>query len=127
MRSSDLKNVVKNPASAVKKTVSRYREAVGLQIEAFFKRNYLVLIGAGGVVVCIMLWRVLFGIANTFVGLSEGMAKYGFLALSTAIVAFAVSCTHTHTHICSLSANCLITIPNLIYLWFCINIKLVFI
>ncbi|KAM7504567.1 hypothetical protein LguiB_003471 [Lonicera macranthoides] len=89
MTSSDLKNVVKNPASAVKKTVSRYREAVGLQIEAFFKRNYLLLIGAGGVVVCIMLWRVLFGIANTFVGLSEGMAKYGFLALSTAIVAFA--------------------------------------
>lgn len=54
------------------------------------KNNALVLVGAGGVVVCIMLWRVMFGIANTFVGLSEGMAKYGFLALSTAIVSFAV-------------------------------------
>ncbi|KAH0850927.1 hypothetical protein HID58_095116 [Brassica napus] len=29
------------------------------------------------------------GIASTFVGLSEGMAKYGFLVLSSAIVAFA--------------------------------------
>ena len=67
------------------------REAVGLQVEAFWKRNNLVLVGAGGVMVCILLWRVMFGIANTFVGLSEGMAKYGFLALSSAIVAFAVS------------------------------------
>jgi hypothetical protein len=33
----------------------------------------------------------MFGIASTFVGLSEGMAKYGFLALATAMVAFAVS------------------------------------
>ncbi|GFY84439.1 hypothetical protein Acr_03g0012130 [Actinidia rufa] len=65
------------------------REAVGLQVEAFWKRNNLVLVGAGGVMVCILLWRVMFGIANTFVGLSEGMAKYGFLALSSAIVAFA--------------------------------------
>ncbi|PSS34402.1 Mitochondrial import inner membrane translocase subunit Tim21 like [Actinidia chinensis var. chinensis] len=38
--------------------------------------------------VCILLWRLLFGIANIFVGFSEGMAKYGFLALSSAIVAF---------------------------------------
>ncbi|XP_020551038.1 uncharacterized protein LOC105166961 isoform X2 [Sesamum indicum] len=65
-----------------------FREAVGLQIEAFWKRNYLAVLGAGGVVVCILLWRVLFGIANTFIGFSEGMAKYGFLALSSAIVAF---------------------------------------
>ncbi|KAL9418786.1 hypothetical protein AB3S75_036690 [Citrus x aurantiifolia] len=54
-----------------------------------FRRNYLFLFGAGGVVVCMLLWRIMFGIANTFVGISEGMAKYGFLALSTAIVAFA--------------------------------------
>ena len=50
-------------------------------------------VGAGGVFVCIFLWRIMFGIASTFVGLSEGMAKYGFLALSSAIVAFAVSVT----------------------------------
>ncbi|XP_057489402.1 uncharacterized protein LOC130775262 [Actinidia eriantha] len=77
-----VKNAVKRPAMAV-------REAVGLQVEAFWKRNNLVLVGAGGVMVCILPWRVMFGIANTFVGLSEGMAKYGFLALSSAIVAFA--------------------------------------
>uniref|UniRef100_A0A5B7BXM2 Import inner membrane translocase subunit n=1 Tax=Davidia involucrata TaxID=16924 RepID=A0A5B7BXM2_DAVIN len=83
------KNVVKIPVSAVQDAFSRYREAIGLQIEAFCKRNYLVLLGAGGLMACILLWRVLFGVANTFVGLSEGMAKYGFLALSSAIVAFA--------------------------------------
>ncbi|KAA8539718.1 hypothetical protein F0562_026410 [Nyssa sinensis] len=82
------KNVVKSPVSAVQDAFYRYREAVGLQFEAFCKRNYLVLLGAGGVLACILLWRVLFGLANTFVGLSEGMAKYGFLALSSAIVAF---------------------------------------
>ncbi|KAK3022369.1 hypothetical protein RJ639_047343 [Escallonia herrerae] len=86
---NSLRDAVKNPVSAVQNTFSRYRQAAGLQIEAFWKRNYLVMLGAGGVLVCILLWRILFGIANTFVGLSEGMAKYGFLALSTAIVAFA--------------------------------------
>lgn len=85
------KKVFEKPASAVSSTFSRYREAIGLQIDAFFKGNYLLLFGAGGVVVCMLLWRIMFGIANTFVGISEGMAKYGFLALSTAIVAFAVS------------------------------------
>ncbi|OIT21697.1 PREDICTED: uncharacterized protein LOC109218570 [Nicotiana attenuata] len=83
------KNVLKNPVVAAKDTAARYKGAVGLQIEAFWKRNSLVLFGAVGVMVCILLWRVLFGIASTFIGLSEGMAKYGFLALSSAIVAFA--------------------------------------
>lgn len=60
-----------------------------MHFDAFFKRNYLFLFGVGGVLLCALLWRIMFGIANTFVGLSEGMAKYGFLALSTAIVSFA--------------------------------------
>ncbi|KAK4351214.1 hypothetical protein RND71_030527 [Anisodus tanguticus] len=81
------KHMLKNPVVAAKDTVSKYRGAVGLQIEAFWKRNSFVLFGAAGVMVCILLWRVLFGIATTFIGLSEGMAKYGFLALSSAIVA----------------------------------------
>lgn len=79
------------PLDAAKNAAARYREAVGLQVEAFWRRNYMLLVGAGAVVVCIALWRVMFGIASTFVGLSEGMAKYGFLALATAMVAFAVS------------------------------------
>lgn len=66
-----------------------------MQIDAFFKRNYLFLFGAGGVILCALLWRIMFGIASTFVGISEGMAKYGFLALSSAIVAFAVSSSPT--------------------------------
>ena len=83
--------VFEKPVSAVRSAFSRYSEAIGLQVEAFFKRNYLFLLGAGGVVVCALLWRIMFGIANTFIGFSEGIAKYGFLALSSAIVAFAVS------------------------------------
>ncbi|CAO2161210.1 unnamed protein product [Urochloa humidicola] len=77
------------PVEAARSAVARYREAVGLQVEAFWRRNYMILVGAGGVIVCVALWRIMFGIASTFVGLSEGMAKYGFLALATAIVAFA--------------------------------------
>ncbi|KAI3519637.1 hypothetical protein L1887_08852 [Cichorium endivia] len=83
-----LKSKIKEPGTAVKKAFSRYKQAVGLQMEAFWRRNSMVLWGAGGVFVCILLWRIMFGIANTFIGLSEGMAKYGFLALSSAIVAF---------------------------------------
>lgn len=82
------KSVIDKPVSAVRSAVSRYRDAVGLQIDAFWKRNSMLLVGAVGVVVCGVLWRVMFGIAHSFVGLSEGMAKYGFLALSSAIVAF---------------------------------------
>uniref|UniRef100_A0A1D1XWR4 Molybdenum cofactor biosynthesis protein 1 n=1 Tax=Anthurium amnicola TaxID=1678845 RepID=A0A1D1XWR4_9ARAE len=83
------RSLAAKPLTALTSTVSRYREAVGLQIEAFWKRNYLVLVGAAGVALCIALWRIMFGVASTFVGLSEGMAKYGFLALASAIVAFA--------------------------------------
>ncbi|KDP21622.1 hypothetical protein JCGZ_03293 [Jatropha curcas] len=83
------KKVFEKPATAVNSTFSRYREAIALQIEAFWKRNVLFVLGAGGVVMCALIWRIMFGVANTFVGLSEGMAKYGFLALSSAIVAFA--------------------------------------
>ncbi|KAL9258589.1 hypothetical protein AKJ16_DCAP05492 [Drosera capensis] len=86
--------VVEKPLSAVTSAFLRYKEAVGLQIEGFWKRNYLFVVGAGGLALCIFLWRVMFGIANTFVGLSEGMAKYGFLALSASMVAFAVSTFH---------------------------------
>ncbi|RWW48107.1 hypothetical protein BHE74_00045847 [Ensete ventricosum] len=85
------KSVVDKPLSAVSSAFSRYREVVGLQMEAFWKRNHMILVWSGAVVVCIVLWRIMFGIATTFVGLSEGTAKYGFLALASAIVAFAVS------------------------------------
>lgn len=85
------KNVFDKPVAAVTSAFSRYREAIGLQIDAFCKNNYLVLLGGGAVLVCALLWKIMFGIANAFVGISEGMAKYGFLALSTAIVAFFVS------------------------------------
>ncbi|CAA3014474.1 uncharacterized protein LOC111406035 isoform X1 [Olea europaea subsp. europaea] len=99
------KNVIQNPVGAVRNTFLRYREAAGLHIEAFWKRNYLAILGAGGVVVCILLWRVLFGIASTFISLSEGMAKYGFLALSAAMVAFAVLVLATPTPSSSAGAD----------------------
>ncbi|KAK6135531.1 hypothetical protein DH2020_030702 [Rehmannia glutinosa] len=93
------RKVAKNPGLAFKNAFARYKEAASLQIEAFWKRNYLVVLGAGGFVVCILLWRVLFGIANTFIGFSEGMAKYGFLALSSSIVAFSGLYLHSRFNI----------------------------
>lgn len=105
------KKVFEKPSKAVSSTFSRYRAAIGLQIEAFWKRNFLFLIGAGGVVICALLWRIMFGIANTFVGLSEGMAKYGFLALSSAMVAFAVSCSPDQL-IVAFCYNCLLILNN---------------
>ncbi|KAM7259093.1 hypothetical protein ACFE04_014834 [Oxalis oulophora] len=79
------KRAIVKPASAL---LTKYREAIRLQVDAFLRRNYLLLIGAGGVFLCFMLWRVMYGIASTFISLSEGLAKYGFLALSASIVAF---------------------------------------
>lgn len=78
------------PVNTAKKTVIGYREALGLQMEAFWKRNYLVVVGAVGFGVCLLLWRLMFGIASTFVSLSEGMAKFGFLALAAAMVTVGV-------------------------------------
>ncbi|KAL3732488.1 hypothetical protein ACJRO7_029194 [Eucalyptus globulus] len=85
------KKVFEKPTMSVLSTFSKYREGIGLQVESFLRSNCLVLVGAAAVLVCALLWRIMFGIANTFVGISEGMAKYGFLALSSAIVAFAYS------------------------------------
>lgn len=79
------------PVNTAKRTVMGYREALGLQLEAFWKRNYLVVVGFLGFGVCLLLWRLMFGIASTFVSLSEGMAKFGFLALAAAIVTVGVS------------------------------------
>ncbi|XP_024541133.1 uncharacterized protein LOC9648181 [Selaginella moellendorffii] len=75
-------------SAPVAKTLVSYREALKLQIEAFWRRNYLVVVGAVGLAACLLLWKVMFGIASLFVSLSEGMAKYGFLALAAAMVTF---------------------------------------
>lgn len=89
------------PVNTAKQTVIGYREALGLQMEAFWKRNYLVVVGAVGFGVCLLLWRLMFGIASTFVSLSEGMAKFGFLALAAAMVTIGVrlpSLPSFHSH-----------------------------
>ncbi|XXG40073.1 hypothetical protein AAC387_Pa01g0875 [Persea americana] len=82
------KSIIDRPFSAIRSTFSRYRDAVGLQVEAFLERNSWALVGAGGVGVCILLWRIMFGIAD-FIGISQGTAKYGSLAMAAATVAFA--------------------------------------
>ena len=84
-------DVVKKPIEGLKTSVSRYREAAGLQVEAFWKRNVMVLVGAVGVVSCFLLWQLMYGVANMFVSFSEGMAKFGFLAMAAATVSFTVS------------------------------------
>ncbi|XVE90948.1 hypothetical protein DITRI_Ditri20bG0116600 [Diplodiscus trichospermus] len=73
------KNVFQNPANAFTSTLSRYRQAIGLHFDAFFRRKYLFLFGAGGVLLCALLWRIMFGIANTFVSLSKEWQSMAFL------------------------------------------------
>ncbi|XP_068668668.1 uncharacterized protein [Aristolochia californica] len=82
------KAIFNRPASAARSSFRKYRDAIGLHIEALWKRYSLVFVGAAALAVCVLLWRVMFGIASTFVEFSEGLAKYGFLALASAIVAF---------------------------------------
>ncbi|MCO5611249.1 hypothetical protein L7F22_065501 [Adiantum nelumboides] len=84
---------VKQPIDELMKTASRYKDAAGLQVEAFWKRNVMILVGVAGVLACFLLWQIMYGVANLFVSFSEGMAKFGFLAMAAATVAFAVSST----------------------------------
>ncbi|KAI3981663.1 hypothetical protein MKX01_012926 [Papaver californicum] len=81
------KTLAGKPMNLVRSAFVSSREAIGLHMEAFWKRNYLSILGAGAFGLCLILWRIMFGIADTFIGFSEGMAKYGFLALSSAMVA----------------------------------------
>ncbi|KAJ7548834.1 hypothetical protein O6H91_07G029200 [Diphasiastrum complanatum] len=86
--SNQLPSTLLKPLVGIQASASRYKEAVRLQLEAFWKRNNLLLVGALGLGVCLLLWRVMFGVASMFVSLSEGMAKFGFLALAAAMVTF---------------------------------------
>lgn len=76
------------PLDRMKLIAGSYKEAASLQVEAFWKRNTMIFVGVAGVLACYLLWRLMFGIANVFVGFSEGMAKFGFLAMAAATVAF---------------------------------------
>ncbi|KAJ7548731.1 hypothetical protein O6H91_07G024300 [Diphasiastrum complanatum] len=76
--------------NGIKGFASGHREAAGIHLEAFWKQNYWLLVGAAGVAVCLLLWRIMFGIASVFVGFSEGMAEFGFLALAAAVVIFGI-------------------------------------
>ncbi|GAB4832106.1 hypothetical protein Ancab_006126 [Ancistrocladus abbreviatus] len=51
--------VVEKPLSAVKSALSRYREAVALQVEGIWERNYLFVVGIGRLAFCILLWRTM--------------------------------------------------------------------
>eukprot|EP00850_Spirogloea_muscicola_P006725 SM000032S12109 [mRNA] locus=s32:558228:560633:- [translate_table: standard] len=77
------------PLASISRVAGRYKEAAGLQLEAFWRRNYLILVGALGLGVCLLLWRFMYGIANLFIHLSEGIANWGFLALAAAMTSFA--------------------------------------
>ncbi|KAL4383473.1 hypothetical protein GQ457_15G013730 [Hibiscus cannabinus] len=75
------KNVFQNLGNLFTSTLSKCQETIALHFDAFFKSKYLFLFGVGGVFLCALLWRIMFDIANTFVGLFEGMEKYSILAL----------------------------------------------
>ncbi|KAL3677918.1 hypothetical protein R1sor_020874 [Riccia sorocarpa] len=80
------REVLSEASSPVQRTFAHYREAVLLQLEAFWKRNYAIVVGIVGLGVCLLLWRLMFGIASTFISMSEGLAKFGFLALAASMV-----------------------------------------
>jgi hypothetical protein len=87
VQSNELLSGILKPVNSAMQTVMGLRQALGLHLEAFWKRNYLVVVGAVAIVSCLLLWRIMFGIASLFVSLSEGMAKFGFLALAAGMVA----------------------------------------
>jgi len=69
-----------------------YKDAsklISLQLEAFWQNNRRPLVVASLMVASVVLWRVLFGVASTFVNLSETFAELGFLALGVASAMFA--------------------------------------
>ncbi len=96
VRSNELLSGILKPVNSAMQTVMGLSRALGLHLEAFWKRNYLVVVGAVAVVSCLLLWRIMFGIASLFVSLSEGMAKFGFLALAAGMVAIGVSFRKCH-------------------------------
>jgi hypothetical protein len=55
------------PLGAAKFNFSRYREVFWIQLEEFWRMNSLVMVGLLGVGLCILLWRLMFEIASTFV------------------------------------------------------------
>ncbi|GAQ89488.1 hypothetical protein KFL_005290030 [Klebsormidium nitens] len=65
---------------------ARYRHALGLQVAGFWNRNSLLLYGALGLAVVLILWRVMFWLASIFLNFSEWMANLGFLALASSMV-----------------------------------------
>ncbi|KAI5081729.1 hypothetical protein GOP47_0001472 [Adiantum capillus-veneris] len=82
-------STIKKPIDELMKTASRYKDVAGLQVEGFWKRNVMILVGAAGILACFLLWQIMYGVANLFVSFSEGMAKFGFLGMAAATVAFA--------------------------------------
>jgi hypothetical protein len=59
-------------------------------LAGFWNRNSLLLFGAIGLAVILLLWRLMFGIASVFLNFSEWMADLGFLALASSMVLLGV-------------------------------------
>eukprot|EP00793_Prasinoderma_coloniale_P006857 PRCOL_00001688-RA len=78
-------NVASSVASAATGGVRASREAVGIQLQAFWQSygTYVSLAGAGfGVYV---LWRSMYGAAGFFVDVSETFAELGLLGLAVSV------------------------------------------
>ncbi|KAI5065270.1 hypothetical protein GOP47_0019965 [Adiantum capillus-veneris] len=73
-------SLIKQPMEGLKNMAGRYKQAVILQIEGFWRRNLLILVGVAGILACYLLWRIMYGVAGIFVSFSERMAKFGLLA-----------------------------------------------
>ncbi|XP_002962751.2 uncharacterized protein LOC9661647 isoform X1 [Selaginella moellendorffii] len=65
---------------------SGYKEAMALRLEAFCRRNRLILLAALGSGMSIVLWKVIINISELLVGLSKFSFQFGLLALTTSSV-----------------------------------------
>ncbi|KAI5065264.1 hypothetical protein GOP47_0019959 [Adiantum capillus-veneris] len=81
-------SLIKQSMEGLKNMAGRYKQAVILQIEGFWRRNVLILVGVAGILACYLLWRIMYGVAGIFVSFSERMAKTGLLAVAASTVAF---------------------------------------
>ncbi|RMZ52029.1 hypothetical protein APUTEX25_001223, partial [Auxenochlorella protothecoides] len=62
------------------------QRVISLQLNSFWQQHGNKVYAVGGIFLAYCLWRTMYGVASTFINLSETMAAGGFLALSVSLV-----------------------------------------
>eukprot|EP00271_Cylindrocystis_brebissonii_P008211 TRINITY_DN22231_c0_g1_i1.p1 TRINITY_DN22231_c0_g1~~TRINITY_DN22231_c0_g1_i1.p1 ORF type:complete len:596 (-),score=100.92 TRINITY_DN22231_c0_g1_i1:793-2580(-) len=76
-----------SPLHMGRQAATQYREVAALQLEAFFRQHFPLIIGASAVGSALLLWRILVAVASSVATVPEGLANFGFLTLSSTTVA----------------------------------------